>query len=89
MAESEHFETAAGAIRREPVADPDELSPQEIRVAIAVAEGATNKEVAARLFLSPKTIECRLGRAHRKLGIHSRTELARLVAEGTLGRAKR
>ena len=80
---------AAGAIRREPIADPDELSPQEIRVAMAVAEGATNKEVAAKLFLSPKTIEFHLGRAYRKLGIHSRTELARLVAEGALGREER
>ena len=76
---------AAGAIHREPIADPDELSPQEIRVAMAVAEGATNKEVAAKLFLSPKTIEFHLGRVYRKLGIHSRTELARLAAEGALG----
>ena len=56
---------------------------------MAVAEGATNKEVAAELFLSPKTIEFHLGRAYRKLGIHSRTELARLVAEGALGREER
>ena len=76
---------AAGALRRDPIADPDELSPQEIRVAIAVAAGATNKEVAAKLYLSPKTIEFHLGRAYRKLGIHSRTELATLVAEGGLG----
>ena len=76
---------AAGAIRRSPVADPDELSPQEIRVAREVAAGATNREVAARLFLSPKTIEFHLGRVYRKLGIHSRTELATLVARGALG----
>ena len=76
---------AAGAIRREPVADPDELSAQEVRVAMAVAEGATNKQVAAGLFLSPKTIDFHLGRVYRKLGIHSRTELAALVARGALG----
>ena len=52
---------------------------------MAVAEGATNKEVAAKLFLSPKTIEFHLGRVYRKLGIRSRTELARLAAEGVLG----
>ena len=75
---------AAGAIRRDPVADPDELSPQEVRVALAVAEGATNKQVAARLYLSPKTIDFHLGRVYRKLGIHSRTELATLVAKGDL-----
>ncbi len=77
--------TAAGAIHRDPIADPDELSPQEVRVAMAVAEGATNKQVAAGLFLSPKTIDFHLGRVYRKLGIHSRTELAALVAKGTLG----
>jgi DNA-binding CsgD family transcriptional regulator len=76
--------TAAGAIHRDPIADPDELSPQEIRVAVAVAAGATNREVAAKLYLSPKTIEFHLGRVYRKLGIHSRTELATLVAKGKL-----
>ncbi|MGH2987536.1 MAG: helix-turn-helix transcriptional regulator [Solirubrobacterales bacterium] len=76
---------AAGAIRREPIADPEELSAQEVRVAMAVAEGATNKQVAAGLFLSPKTIEFHLGRVYRKLGIHSRAELATLVARGALG----
>jgi len=52
---------------------------------MAVADGATNKEVAASLFLSPKTIEFHLGRVYRKLAIHSRTELAALVAKGALG----
>jgi DNA-binding NarL/FixJ family response regulator len=53
-------------------------------VAIAVARGATNREVAAELFLSPKTIEFHLGRVYRKLGIHSRTELAALATDGRL-----
>ena len=75
---------AAGAIKREAVGDPDELTAQEVRVALAVARGATNREVAAELFLSPKTIEFHLGRVYRKLGIHSRTELAGLAAEGRL-----
>ena len=75
---------AAGAIHRDPIGDPDQLSPQEVRVAIAVAAGATNKQVATKMFLSPKTIEFHLGRVYRKLGIHSRTELAALVAKGEL-----
>lgn len=75
---------SAGAIRRNAVADPDELSPQEVRVARAVAGGATNKEVAAQLYLSPKTIDFHLGRVYRKLDIHSRTELATKVAKGDL-----
>jgi DNA-binding CsgD family transcriptional regulator len=54
----------------------DELTAQEIQVALIVAEGASNREAAARLFLSPKTIEKHLGNAYRKLGVRSRTQLA-------------
>jgi DNA-binding CsgD family transcriptional regulator len=55
------------------------LTPQELRVASQVAEGLTNQEIAARLFLSPKTIEVHLGHIYDKLGMHSRTSLARLI----------
>jgi DNA-binding CsgD family transcriptional regulator len=55
----------------------DELTAQELQVALVVAEGATNREAAARLFVSPKTIETHLSRIYRKLGVRSRTELAR------------
>ena len=75
---------AAGAIDREPVY-PDELTAQELRIALAAAGGATNKQIAAELFLSPKTIEFHLGRVYSKLGIRSRTRLAALVADGELG----
>ena len=40
----------------------------------------TNRETAASLFLSPKTIESHLGNAYRKLGVHSRTQLAKRLA---------
>jgi DNA-binding CsgD family transcriptional regulator len=76
---------AAGAIERVPAGDPNELTAQEVRVALSVARGATNREVAAQLYLSPKTIEFHLGRIYRKLGIRSRTALAALVADGALG----
>ena len=56
------------------------LTPQELQVCLAVARGLTNKEVAAHLFLSQKTIETHLGNAYGKLGLRSRTELARLFA---------
>ena len=46
-----------------------------------VARGATNREVAAALFVSPKTIEVHLTRIFKKLGVRSRTELARVVRE--------
>jgi class 3 adenylate cyclase/DNA-binding CsgD family transcriptional regulator len=63
----------------------EQLTPQELQVALVVGRGATNKEAGAALFLSEKTIEAHLGRIYRKLGIRSRTELAsRLVSEGAL-----
>jgi DNA-binding CsgD family transcriptional regulator len=55
------------------------LTGQELQVALLVADGATNREAAAALFVSPKTIEGHLGRAYAKLGVRSRTELARLL----------
>jgi DNA-binding CsgD family transcriptional regulator len=58
----------------------NELTPQELQVALAVAKGATNREAGAALFLSPKTIEAHLGRVYRKLDVHSRTQLAALLA---------
>jgi DNA-binding CsgD family transcriptional regulator len=56
----------------------DELTAQELQIARFVAEGLTNKEVAALLFLSPRTIDFHLRNVFRKLGIGSRTALARL-----------
>jgi DNA-binding CsgD family transcriptional regulator len=74
---------ASGAPLRPPAdARTHQLTPQELQVALVVARGATNKEAAAALFLSPKTIDFHLGRVYRKLGIRSRVELARV----TLGR---
>ena len=46
-----------------------------------VARGATNREVAAALFVSPKTVEVHLTRIFKKLGVRSRTELAALLNE--------
>ena len=57
----------------------DALTPQELQVALIVADGISNKATAARLFLSIKTVEAHLHRTYRKLGISSRNELARLV----------
>lgn len=56
------------------------LTGQEQRVALIVAEGASNREAAAVLFLSEKTIEYHLGHTYRKLGVRSRTQLARRLA---------
>jgi DNA-binding CsgD family transcriptional regulator len=59
----------------------DELTPSERRIAELAAEGLTNKRIAELLFLSPKTIEANLARVYRKLGIRSRAELGRTMAE--------
>jgi DNA-binding CsgD family transcriptional regulator len=56
-----------------------ELTPSEEKVARLTASGMTNVEVAAALFISPKTVEFHLARIYRKLGIRSRAELGRLV----------
>jgi DNA-binding CsgD family transcriptional regulator len=55
------------------------LTPQELQVALTVAQGITNREAAAALFLSPKTVEFHLGNTYRKLGNRSRAELVRRV----------
>jgi DNA-binding CsgD family transcriptional regulator len=52
------------------------LTPTEERVADLVTEGLSNKQVAAELFVSVRTVEANLTRVYAKLGIHSRTELA-------------
>ena len=62
--------------RREPLTGPASLTAAERRVADVAAEGGSNREIAARLFLSPKTVEMHLGRVYRKLDIGSRGELA-------------
>ncbi|MDQ3660425.1 MAG: LuxR C-terminal-related transcriptional regulator [Actinomycetota bacterium] len=67
------------ATRRRTTPAARTLTAQEVRVAQIVGQGATNKEAAAQLFLSPKTIEVHLGHIYAKLGVRSRTELAALI----------
>jgi DNA-binding CsgD family transcriptional regulator len=59
---------------------PGELTQAERRVAELVAEGRTNREVAAALYVTPRTVEGTLSRVYTKLGVRSRTELARRLA---------
>ena len=66
--------TTIGATATRGVAE--ELTAAEYRVALAVASGGTNREVAATLFLSVKTVDFHLQNIYRKLGLRSRTELA-------------
>ena len=68
--------TGETARKREP-STLDQLTPQEAQIAGLVAEGLTNREIAAQLFLSPRTIEYHLRKVFGKLGIASRSELVR------------
>jgi DNA-binding CsgD family transcriptional regulator len=82
-AETARRELRATGLRiRSPQAEHEQrLTPRELEIALKVAEGLTNREVAASLFLSLKTVEHHLRIVFRKLDVRSRSQLAGLVAE--------
>jgi len=59
----------------------DELTPQELQIALLLTAGKTTRETAAALFLSPKTVEYHLRHVYQRLGIHSREELAQRLGD--------
>jgi DNA-binding CsgD family transcriptional regulator len=72
-------ELAAIGLRAGP---PDELTASEERVARLAATGLTNRQIAASLQVSPKTVETHLGRVYRKLDIRTRAELGARMGGG-------
>ena len=60
---------------------PSELTATETTIASLAATGLTNRAIAERIYVSPKTVESNLARVYRKLGIRSRAELGRAMAE--------
>ena len=67
--------------------DSERLTPSELKVCELAAAGLRNQEIAARLFLSGKTVEANLTRAYRKLGVRSRAQLVAVLARAGDARA--
>jgi DNA-binding CsgD family transcriptional regulator len=81
---------ATGERARKRIVDTDsDLTPQEAQISQLVAQGATNQEIAAQLFISPSTVEYHLRKVFGKLGLKSRTQLAQRMLQSASRQSQR
>jgi DNA-binding CsgD family transcriptional regulator len=71
--------------RRRDLTTLNQLTPQELQIALLLAQGRTTREAASTMFVSPKTIEYHLRSVYRKLAVNSRDKLAEALAAASLG----
>jgi DNA-binding CsgD family transcriptional regulator len=74
------LEATGETVRKRDASLRDQLTPQELQIALLLARGRTTREAAAAMFLSPKTIEYHLRNVYRKLDVRSRAELSESMA---------
>jgi DNA-binding NarL/FixJ family response regulator len=77
------FDASVTPVRQPSPAIGRPLTGRELQIATLIAQGATNREAAVALALSPKTVGAHLQRIYRKLGIHRRSQLAYLIGSAT------